>query len=181
MPNKVSAALKEMVTIVYKTATRNPSWWTKTASMRSSKATPHCGSAAPDRSFQEKGSQLVACLAFESLKDFELDQLARQVELLRKILELREALIAVKSPIAAILTFRQQVQARMDDVAARAVLSQGTGPERGESQIRFFLTIKYFYSPVKYVKKWFNERSNLGKSLGKFVKSWGQKFICYCY
>jgi type VI secretion system protein ImpB len=81
----------------------------------------------PDRLSQEEGHQLVAHLAFESLKDFEPDQLARQVEPLRKLLELRESLIAIKSPLATDPAFRQQVQALMDDGEARAALWRELG------------------------------------------------------
>ena len=67
----------------------------------------------------EEGAEMAVHLEFESLKDFEPDQLVQKVEPLRKLMELREALKAVKSPIANIPAFRKQVQALVDDDEAR--------------------------------------------------------------
>jgi type VI secretion system protein ImpB len=81
----------------------------------------------PDLLSKEEGSQMAVHLEFESLKDFEPDQLVQKVEPLRKLMELREALKAVKSPIANIPAFRKQVQALMDDQDARDALFQELG------------------------------------------------------
>lgn len=66
-----------------------------------------------------KDDELAVHLEFSSLKDFEPDQLVQKVEPLRKLMELREALKAVKSPIANTPAFRKQVQALIDDDEAR--------------------------------------------------------------
>ncbi|MDR1872133.1 MAG: type VI secretion system contractile sheath small subunit [Deltaproteobacteria bacterium] len=83
--------------------------------------------AVPDRLGGEADSQLAVHLEFESLKDFEPDQLVQKVEPLKKLMELREALRAVKSPIANIPAFRKQVQSLMDNEEARERLFQELG------------------------------------------------------
>ncbi|MDR2160967.1 MAG: type VI secretion system contractile sheath small subunit [Desulfovibrio sp.] len=69
-----------------------------------------------------EGDELPVHLEFASLKDFEPDQLVQKVEPLRKLMELREALKAVKSPIANTPAFRKRVQALLDNPEARAKL-----------------------------------------------------------
>jgi type VI secretion system protein ImpB len=59
--------------------------------------------------------ELPVHLEFSSLKDFEPDQLVQKVEPLHKLMQLREALKAVKSPIANIPQFRKHLQAIIDD------------------------------------------------------------------
>ncbi|MDR1656634.1 MAG: type VI secretion system contractile sheath small subunit [Deltaproteobacteria bacterium] len=78
----------------------------------------------------EEGDEMSVKLAFESLKDFEPDQLVQKVEPLRKLMELREALKAVKSPIANIPAFRKQVQALVDDDEAKKNLFKELGLDK---------------------------------------------------
>ncbi|MDR1310349.1 MAG: type VI secretion system contractile sheath small subunit [Burkholderiaceae bacterium] len=70
----------------------------------------------------QENDELPVHLEFNSLKDFEPDQLVQKVEPLRKLMQLREALKAVKSPIANIPQFRKQLQAIVDDDEALAKL-----------------------------------------------------------
>ncbi len=58
-------------------------------------------------------------LKFDSLKDFEPERVARQVPELRKLLELREALVALKGPLGNVPGFRKAIQGVLDDEAAR--------------------------------------------------------------
>jgi len=58
-------------------------------------------------------------LKFDSLKDFEPERVARQVPELRKLLELREALTALKGPLGNVPGFRKAIQGVLDDEAAR--------------------------------------------------------------
>jgi len=74
-------------------------------------------------------SDLKASLTFNKLKDFEPEQVVRQVPELRKLLELREALVAMKGPLGNVPAFRKAIQGVLDDEGARArLLAEITGP-----------------------------------------------------
>ncbi|MDR2787836.1 MAG: type VI secretion system contractile sheath small subunit [Candidatus Accumulibacter sp.] len=74
-----------------------------------------------------EGDELAVKLSFSSLKDFEPDQLVQKIEPLRKLMELREALKAVKSPLANTPDFRKKVQALVDDPQARGKILKELG------------------------------------------------------
>lgn len=63
-------------------------------------------------------------LQFKSLKDFSPDAIARQVPQLNKLLELREALVALKGPLGNVPAFRKQLQVLLSDDAARERLTR---------------------------------------------------------
>lgn len=54
-----------------------------------------------------------------SLRDLEPDQLVQQVPQLKKLLELRAALTALKGPMGNVPAFRKAIQSLVDDPAAR--------------------------------------------------------------
>jgi type VI secretion system protein ImpB len=58
-------------------------------------------------------------LKFRSLRDFEPDSVVRQVPELQKLLELREALVALKGPVGNMPAFRRRLQQLLDDEASR--------------------------------------------------------------
>lgn len=58
----------------------------------------------------EEGGELAVSLNFKSLKDFTPDSVAAQVPELKKLIELREALVALKGPLGNIPAFRERLQ-----------------------------------------------------------------------
>lgn len=65
----------------------------------------------PNRLADEPGSTLGVALKFDSLDDFTPEGLARQVPALRDLLELRNALNALKGPLGNLPAFRKKLQA----------------------------------------------------------------------
>ena len=72
-------------------------------------------------------SELGLRLKFERLEDFEPASMARQVPELSGLLELRAALLSLKSPLSRIPAFRGKIQEILGDEARRLRLSQELG------------------------------------------------------
>jgi type VI secretion system protein ImpB len=73
---------------------------------------------------------MAVSMEFHSLKDFEPEQVVRKVPELNKLLELRQALTALKGPLSNIPEFRQKVQSLVKDEAAREQLLKELGVEK---------------------------------------------------
>lgn len=66
--------------------------------------------------------ELPVQLEFKTINDFGPEAVARQVPEMSKMLELREALNALKGPLGNIPAFRKKIQAIIQDEAARAAI-----------------------------------------------------------
>ncbi len=75
-----------------------------------------------------EGGEMPVSLKIKSMKDFEPEAIARQVPELAKMLELREALNALKGPLGNIPAFRKKILAIVQDEASRkAILDELQG------------------------------------------------------
>jgi type VI secretion system protein ImpB len=66
--------------------------------------------------------ELPVQLEFKTINDFGPEAVAKQVPEMSKMLELREALNALKGPLGNIPAFRKKIQAIIQDEAARAAI-----------------------------------------------------------
>jgi len=80
-----------------------------------------------DRLSGEEGAQMAVSLKFDTLKDFEPESIVKQVPELNKLLELREALTALKGPLGNLPAFRKKIQAMLEDEGQRAQLIKELG------------------------------------------------------
>lgn len=68
-----------------------------------------------DKLSNEEGSELSVNLKFNNIRDFEPESIIRQIPELNKLLELREALVALKGPLGNLPAFRKEIQAVLQD------------------------------------------------------------------
>ena len=66
--------------------------------------------SVPNLMVEEEGVDLPVNLSFRSLSDFAPDSIANQVPELKQLIELREALVALKGPLGNIPAFRTRMQ-----------------------------------------------------------------------
>src|SRR5690606_12657175 len=88
--------------------------------------------AVPDKLSDEPGQEISASLKFESMKDFSPDSVARQVPELKKLLELRQALQALKGPLGNVPAFRKGIQEILKDDESRKAIMQELGLDPDE-------------------------------------------------
>jgi type VI secretion system protein ImpB len=83
---------------------------------------------------EEEGAELAMNLKFDTLKDFEPENVVKQVPELNQMLELREALTALKGPLGNVPAFRKKLQEALTDEDARnkllAELNINAGDEK---------------------------------------------------
>ena len=75
----------------------------------------------------EEGAEMAVDLSFERLKDFDPDAIVAKVPELQKLMELREALKALKGPLSNVPEFRKKVQSLVQDPDARDRLLKELG------------------------------------------------------
>lgn len=78
---------------------------------------------------KDPDAKMTVNLDFKSIKDFDPDVIISKVPELKKLLELREALKAVKGPLGNIPDFRKKVAELVQDPDARAKLLKEIGIE----------------------------------------------------
>lgn len=70
----------------------------------------------------EEEGQIAMNLKFDSIKDFDPDAIVAQVPELKKLIEVREALKALKGPLGNVPDFRKKVQDLIQDEGTRQQL-----------------------------------------------------------
>lgn len=78
----------------------------------------------------EPDAQMSLNLDFKSMRDFEPDALIEKVPELKKLMELRDALKALKGPLGNIPEFRKKIQDLVQDEGLRARLLKELGIEK---------------------------------------------------
>jgi type VI secretion system protein ImpB len=86
----------------------------------------------PDQLSGDAGSELAVNLKFKKLSDFGPDSIAEQVPELKKLLELRQAITALKGPLGNIPAFKKKISGLLADDKAREKLVNELGIAKGE-------------------------------------------------
>jgi type VI secretion system protein ImpB len=82
-----------------------------------------------DKLSGKEGAELAVNLKIAGLKDLAPEAIAGQVPELKKLLELRDALTALKGPLGNVPEFRKKIEALVKDPAAREKLLKELGGE----------------------------------------------------
>ena len=81
----------------------------------------------PDQLSGEEGSEMSMNLSFKTMKDFTPEGVLGQVPELQKLMDLRNALTALKSPMGNVPAFRKKMQAMLDNPEQRDALMAELG------------------------------------------------------
>lgn len=76
----------------------------------------------PNRLSEDEGAEMGVSLEFNTMKDFSPENVARQVPELNKMLELREALVALKGPLGNVPAFRKAIETILEDEEQRKLV-----------------------------------------------------------
>ena len=87
----------------------------------------------PNTLAEEEGDEMALDLKFDSLKDFSPEAIAEQIPELKALLDLRQALTAVKGPLGNVPAFKKKIQSLMRDDATKEKLLKELGLEGGEA------------------------------------------------
>ena len=88
----------------------------------------------PNKLSGDPDATLSADLKFETLKDFGPDALVEMVPELAKLMQLREALKALKGPLSNVPNFRKKLQDLVNDEKTRDALLQELGIDAEEDK-----------------------------------------------
>jgi type VI secretion system protein ImpB len=83
----------------------------------------------PNKLSGEPDEDMNVSLKFESVKDFSPEAIAKNTPELNRLLELREALGALKGPLSNLPNFRKKIQELVKDEAAREKILKELGVE----------------------------------------------------
>jgi type VI secretion system protein ImpB len=86
--------------------------------------------AVPNKLVPDSEDNMAISLKFDSLRDFEPDAIVENVPELKEIIELRNALKALKGPLGNVPDFRKKLQALIEDDDTRAKLLGELGIEK---------------------------------------------------
>ena len=81
----------------------------------------------PDALSGEENSTIEVELKFRKLSDFGPESVAQQVPQLRRLMELRQALTALKGPLGNVPAFKRKIQALLKDAGGREQLIKELG------------------------------------------------------
>ncbi len=76
----------------------------------------------PNRLSEDPEAEMGVSLDFNTMKDFAPESVARQVPELNKMLELREALVALKGPLGNVPAFRKAIESILEDEEQRKLV-----------------------------------------------------------
>ena len=79
---------------------------------------------------EDEGDEVPVHLQFNSMKDFEPENVVKQVPQLTKLLELRDALTFLKGPLGNLPAFKKQLDSLLNDDDARAKLMAELGIDK---------------------------------------------------
>ncbi|MEA1917803.1 MAG: type VI secretion system contractile sheath small subunit [Campylobacterota bacterium] len=72
----------------------------------------------------EEESKLATTLKFKNMRDFDPDTIAQEVPELKQLLDLRDALTALKGPLGNVPEFKKLIQSLVKDDATRETLTK---------------------------------------------------------